>query len=88
MRKREIVPNAAKLNEEELELLLKLSRSEAAIVYMHGEQCIVAKEGERTFVFYHGGNVYRVIGTACTCPDSRFRHRKCKHVDALEALKW
>jgi hypothetical protein len=72
------------LSDEEVQLLLDLLESRAALLTIEGSTYAVSFADGAARV--HGPETYTVSGGACTCPDSRYRSRVCKHVQALRAL--
>ena len=39
------------------------------------------------FYCFSTGISHTVLGDACSCEDFRFRHNRCKHLRALDAIK-
>jgi hypothetical protein len=80
---------AKKLNPEHLEALQGLLSGSWALVRVGGRSYALTRDGEewRVLGLYEGAVERRVARGACSCEDSRFRGRKCKHAQAVEKFR-
>lgn len=85
-----IVKKARALSPKQLELLIALLESRAALVLINGHQYAMEKFSDgwtvqRTEV----GSVQHSVSADfahCSCDDHKFRHRDCKHILSLRGL--
>jgi hypothetical protein len=56
-------------------------------VYVDGTMYALYRDGDAVAVQRFGADAHRIIGGVCSCPDNKFRHRPCKHLRTLEALR-
>jgi hypothetical protein len=72
------------LTPEQKQILADIVASKRAMVYVEGLPYAIRKLpegwGVQSFV---GTTEYILVDGKCTCPDSKFRDRTCKHVQAL-----
>jgi hypothetical protein len=84
-----LVLRARKLSPLHLEALKGLLAGDWALVRVGGRSYALTRDGEewRVLGLYEGAVERRVLHGACSCEDSRFRGRKCKHAQAVERFR-
>ena len=75
------------MSQRQKKLLLKLLEGEHALICIRGELYLVTPEAEGHSVEeLASAEEYLVVGGQCTCPDSKYRGRECKHAAALRVF--
>lgn len=88
-RRHRVLEAIDKLSEQERAMLLDILQNRCAVVYVNGASYTVRKEGEWWHVrcLADGPKEYVLGSEGCTCEDSRFRNRECKHQRAVQCVK-
>lgn len=88
-KKHKVTKAAENLTREQLLLVLQLANGERASLVCDGETYAVLKlaDGSWSVCSLADPKEYIVVGSNCTCEDSKYRQRECKHVRALETLR-
>lgn len=90
VRKHKAMKQLEKLDALHINLLIELLEGKAVMQVIRGEAYSVRKDGDHWVAVNLGdkpvAHAVMADGSACSCPDSKFRGNECKHIEAVRRL--